>query len=36
LFRYLVEEGQIRDSPMAKMKPAKVAEVPVPVVPEDD
>jgi site-specific recombinase XerD len=36
LFEYLVEEGEVPDSPMAKMKPPKVAEVPVPVLPEDD
>ena len=36
LFKYLAEEGEVRDSPMAKMKPPKVAEVPVPVLPEDD
>ena len=36
LFKYLVEEGEVRESPMARMKPPKVAEVPVPVLPEDD
>lgn len=35
-FKYLEEEGEIPVSPMAKMKPPKVPEVPVPVLPEPD
>jgi site-specific recombinase XerD len=36
LFAYLVEEGEITDSPMAKMNPPKVPEDLVPVLSEDD
>lgn len=36
LWKYLEEEGEIRSSPMAKMKPPKVPEEQVPVIPVDD
>jgi site-specific recombinase XerD len=36
LFTYLEEEGEVPTSPMARMKPPKVPEVPVPVVNDDD
>ena len=36
LFAYLEEEGDIPSSPMAKMSPPKIPEVPVPVVVEAD
>jgi site-specific recombinase XerD len=36
LFGWLVEEGEVPDSPMAKMKPPSVPEVPVPVIAADD
>jgi site-specific recombinase XerD len=36
LFKYLQEEGEIAESPMARMKPPKVPEVPVPVLTDDD
>lgn len=36
LFGYLVDEGEITDSPMAKMKPPKVPEELVPVLSDDD
>ena len=35
LFRWLEEEGEITSSPMAKMKPPKVADAPVPVLSDD-
>jgi site-specific recombinase XerD len=35
-FKWCVEEGEITDSPMAKMGPPSVPEVPVPVVGDDD
>lgn len=34
-FRYLLDEGEIRESPMARMNPPIVPEVPVPVVDDD-
>lgn len=36
LFRWLVDEGEIRDSPMARMRPPKVPETPVPVIGDAD
>jgi site-specific recombinase XerD len=36
LFKFLDEEGEISSNPMAKMKPPKVPEEPVPVVSDDD
>ncbi len=36
LFKYLVEEGEISSSPMAKMKPPTVPETRVPVISIDD
>jgi site-specific recombinase XerD len=36
LFRWLDEEGEIPQSPMAKMRPPQVPEQPVPVVSDDD
>ena len=36
LFRWLQEEGEVSTSPMAKMRPPAVPEVPVPVVSDDD
>lgn len=35
-FKWLVEEGEIPESPMARMKPPKINEVAVPVVADDD
>jgi site-specific recombinase XerD len=35
LFRYLVDEGEITESPMARMKPPLIPETPIPVVPDD-
>jgi site-specific recombinase XerD len=35
-FKYLEEEGEIPSSPMAKMKPPKVPDVPVPVIEGPD
>ena len=35
LFAFLVDSGEITDSPMVKMKPPKVPEVPVPVLTEE-
>jgi site-specific recombinase XerD len=35
-FKWCVEEGEIADSPMAKMGPPSVPEVPVPVVGDDE
>jgi site-specific recombinase XerD len=36
LFNFLVDWGEISVSPMAKMKPPKVPDVPVPVLTDDD
>ena len=36
LFNFLVDFGEITISPMAKMKPPKVPDVPVPVLTEDE
>lgn len=36
LWRWLVDDGEIPDSPMARMRPPKVPEQPVPVLTEDD
>jgi site-specific recombinase XerD len=36
LFKWLDEEGEIPDSPMAKMRPPTVPEAPVPVLSDDD
>ena len=35
-FKYLVDEGELKASPMAKMTPPQVPEQPVPLVSEDD
>lgn len=35
-FRYLVEEGEMRESPMAKMRPPKAPDAPVPVLSISD
>jgi site-specific recombinase XerD len=35
-FRWLVEEGEITESPMARMRPPAVPERPVPVLTEDE
>lgn len=35
LFKWLLEEGEITANPMERMKPPKVPETPVPVVPDD-
>ncbi len=35
-FIYLVEEGEITESPMARMKPPHVPDVPVPVLGDDE
>lgn len=35
-FRWLVDEGEIRESPMAKMRPPSVPETPPPVIQEDE
>jgi len=35
-FGWLVEEGEIRESPMARMKPPRLPEAPVPVIRDDD
>jgi site-specific recombinase XerD len=35
-FKWLVEEGEIRESPMARMKPPRLPEVPPPVLREND
>jgi len=34
-FKWAAEEGEIKDSPMARMKPPKVPEVPPPIITED-
>jgi integrase len=36
LFKYLVEEGEIASSPMARMKPPSVPEIRVPVISAED
>jgi len=36
LFRWLLEEGEVRESPMRNMKPPPVPETPVPVLSEFD
>jgi site-specific recombinase XerC len=36
LFNWLDDEGEITGSPMAKMRPPKIPEKPVPVLPDDD
>lgn len=36
LFRWLVEEGEIPESPMARMRPPKLDEKPVPLIPDED
>lgn len=36
LFRWLVDDGEIPESPMARMRPPEVPEQPVPVVTDDD
>jgi site-specific recombinase XerD len=36
LFNWLDEEGEIDSSPMVKMRPPKIPEKPVPVLPDDD
>jgi site-specific recombinase XerD len=35
-FKWAVEEGEIRESPMARMSPPKVAEQPPPILREDE
>lgn len=35
-FRWLAEEGEVRESPMARMKPPTIPEAPPPVLREDD
>src|SRR5436190_23806350 len=35
-FRWLVDEGEVRESPMARMKPPTVPEAPPPVIREDE
>jgi site-specific recombinase XerD len=35
-FAYLVEEGEVRESPMARMKPPLVPEEPVPVLGDEE
>jgi len=35
-FKWLVEEGEIRESPMARMKPPKVDEAPPPLLTDDE
>lgn len=36
MFRWLVDEGEIADSPMARMRPPKLDEAPVPIVSPAD
>lgn len=36
LFKWLLEEGEIESNPMARMKPPKLDEKPVPVIPDAD
>jgi len=36
LFRFLVEEGEIAESPMARMRPPKIPETPPPVLSDDE
>ena len=35
-FLYLVDEGELTDSPMARMKPPSIPDVPVPIVTDND
>lgn len=35
LFKWLLDEGEIRENPMARMTPPKVPEVPIPVIPDE-
>jgi site-specific recombinase XerD len=35
-FKYLAEEGEVAESPLARMRPPKVAEEPVPVLSDDE
>ena len=35
-FKWLTEEGEIPDNPMARMKPPRIPETPAPVLSEDD
>lgn len=35
-FLFAIEEGELRESPMARMRPPSIPEVPVPVVSDDD
>lgn len=35
-FRFLVDEGEITESPMARMRPPKIPETPPPVLSEDE
>jgi site-specific recombinase XerD len=35
-FKYLVDEGEITESPMARMRPPKIPETPPPVLTDDD
>ncbi len=36
LFRFLVDEGEITESPMARMRPPRIPETPPPVLSEDE
>jgi site-specific recombinase XerD len=36
LFRFLVDEGEIGESPMARMRPPKIPETPPPVLSDDE
>lgn len=36
LFRFLVDEGEITESPMARMRPPKIPETPPPVLSDDE
>ena len=35
-FLYLVDEGELTDSPMARMKPPSIPDVPVPIVTDNE
>ena len=35
-FKYLAEEGEVAESPLARMRPPKLAEEPVPVLSDDE
>jgi integrase len=35
-FLHLVDEGELTDSPMARMKPPSIPDVPVPIVTDND